>query len=697
MPIRLVYIDEDSERAGAMPVVLARMGFSTVVSQDPERSLQSMVVSPPQVILLAGQLKSTTPRILVQRIRGLATGPDLGIVILGGLKALAPVGPDPENEGTFLADGWVEDERNTELLQRVLSEVAFRRGGAMNTNLPQSEQDRIRNATQTTRSEVAAELESGPSLFDRLSGYLKKSLQERSASAPEDDKEKPSKKPEGKKKDQNAPVDGVFSGTRPIKGVTFVAASLVALARDAYTGVVQLKNEKALCKIAFLQGLVVGARDNNPDNYLGERLLRAGLINEEGLANALAHSKKEKIRIGEAFTDLELCTAHQVMEELDGQARDALLRAVGWSAGTIKLVGDANEVRALVSSDLDLQALALRALLRTIQTEAAERFVEKNMGRAIAYPDDLQNTLHLYQRVAGYTPLLSLFPQQPESLQVVLDLLPEETRGEMAPHLHGIFSAGLFWFSDEGEKKPVPKKAAGGAFSSQDVTLDLEKARAYRREWLRIRNLNLYQVLQVHPASSPDAIFEALNKYKAAFGPEGVEPERLGSAKYVAEDIWSTLDVVEGVLMNPETRSHYDAELRGEVANQESSFTEVLDTTGAFMEGRLALSQGDLDRARGAFEKALQNGTDDPEYVSYLGYTLMMQGADLLSQARALLEKAAASHPEALHPTLFLGHLALAQGRTMEARAYFLDARKRSPEHPDVLAALQLVELAQSR
>jgi tetratricopeptide (TPR) repeat protein len=295
--------------------------------------------------------------------------------------------------------------------------------------------------------------------------------------------------------------------------------------------------------------------------------------------------------------------------------------------------------------------------------------------------------------VAGYTPLLSLFPQQPESLQVILDLLPEDARGGVASHLYGLLLAGLFWFADEGEQDAVPRKAAGGALSAKDVELDLAASDAYRREWLRIRNLNLYEVLQVHPASSPDAIFEALEKYKAQFAPDAVDPDKLGSARYVAEDIWSTLDVVEGVLMNAETRSHYDAELRGEAANQETNFTNVMDTTGAFMEGRLALSEGDLDRARQSFEKAVNSGSDDPQHVSYLGYTLLMQSVDLLAQARSLLEKAASDHPEALHPTLFLGHLALAQGNKMEARAYFLDARKRSPDHPEVLAALKLVEL----
>jgi hypothetical protein len=690
MPIRLLYIDEDSERAGAMPTALARLGFSTVVSQDPERSLDSLVVSPPQAILLAGKLKSTTARLMAQRIRALPGGADIGIIVLGGLKALAPVGPDPQS-GVFLADGWVDDERNTALLKSLVSEVVFRRSGVMNAELPAAEQDRIRNATDTTLKEVAQEEKGPASLFDRLSGYLKKSINDRL----ENDAEAPKKNKGAAKPKQSAstPAEAIFSGTRQIQGKTLVATSLIALGRARFTGVVLLKNQKALCKIAFLQGLVVGARDNNADNYLGERLVRAAIISEEGLAQALAHSKAEKCRIGEALTDLELCTAHDVMAELDGQARDALLRAVGWTAGNLKLSTDSNEIRALVSADMDLQELVLKSLLRHAPDDAAQAFVDDNRDRELAYPQDLEATLHLYQRVAGYTPLLPLFPQKPESLQVVLDLLPEEAREGVASHLFGIFTAGLLWFADQGDLAEVPRKGLGGALSALDVELDLAAADRFRREWLRIRNINLYEVLQVHPASSPDAIVDALDKYRAAFGPDAVDPDLLGSAHYVAQDIWSTLDVVEGVLLNHETRSHYDAELRGETAHEEADFDDLLDSAGAFMEGRLALAQGDLDRARASFEKAVAAGEDDAQYVSYLGYTLMMQSADLMAQARALLEKAASEHPESLHPTLFLGQLALAQGQKLEARAHFLDAKRRSPEDPEVLAALRLLDL----
>ena len=111
--------------------------------------------------------------------------------------------------------------------------------------------------------------------------------------------------------------------------------------------------------------------------------------------------------------------------------------------------------------------------------------------------------------------------------------------------------------------------------------------------------------------------------------------------------------------------------------------------------GQIYLREGEEDKAVREFERAFQEGIEDPSFYSDFGVALRRSGD--FKRAEELFRKALSLKEDYLPALINLGHLLLFEGRNAEAKPYFLKAFEMDPNATDVLLALCLIELGEGR
>jgi tetratricopeptide (TPR) repeat protein len=104
--------------------------------------------------------------------------------------------------------------------------------------------------------------------------------------------------------------------------------------------------------------------------------------------------------------------------------------------------------------------------------------------------------------------------------------------------------------------------------------------------------------------------------------------------------------------------------------------------------GRAAVDRGAYAEAVEVFAAALAAAPDDAEVMAWLGWARFLEAAERLNEAVALVRRARFENPQASRPLLVLAHIASRQGDQPLADKYLKEALRRSPDDPDVHAAI---------
>jgi len=121
-----------------------------------------------------------------------------------------------------------------------------------------------------------------------------------------------------------------FSGPISSESIPALIHSILAT-RD--TGVLTLRHG-GLEKSAYIrEGQMVFARSNDPENRLGEVLLRRGVLSVPGFEGCTDEVARTKRRLGGLLVDNGLITAEQLIEGVRDQVREIIHSMFQWTQG----------------------------------------------------------------------------------------------------------------------------------------------------------------------------------------------------------------------------------------------------------------------------------------------------------------------------------------------------------------------------
>ncbi len=104
-------------------------------------------------------------------------------------------------------------------------------------------------------------------------------------------------------------------------------------ANERATGVLVFRHSHAEKRIHLEEGQVVACFSSEPLEFFGRYLLANGLLQQGELLRAIAHCRKQKVRLGQGLVELELLPRGTVQEALRRQIEDSICDVFLWRQG----------------------------------------------------------------------------------------------------------------------------------------------------------------------------------------------------------------------------------------------------------------------------------------------------------------------------------------------------------------------------
>jgi hypothetical protein len=168
------------------------------------------------------------------------------------------------------------------------------------------------------------------------------------------------------------PVHWPLSGRLEANGLPPVIAEI---GRRGASGLLHVRQRSVHRVIQFHEGRVRFASSSNPNDRLGEYLLRAGHVTLNELERALSEQSSGK-RIGALLVEAGVLEQQQLEEAVQGQIRAIAFDLLGWSEGTYHFDADAT----LDDEDIVLDVATTDLLLRGIPAVNTMKVIERGVG-----------------------------------------------------------------------------------------------------------------------------------------------------------------------------------------------------------------------------------------------------------------------------------------------------------------------------
>jgi hypothetical protein len=149
---------------------------------------------------------------------------------------------------------------------------------------------------------------------------------------------------------------------------TLAEGVLPGLLRELYvgrkTGLLHFTQGNELRSVRFRSGTIVNAQTNVAADYLGEVLVRKGLLTTEDLGRATEVVLREKKRLGQAFIELGIMDQDRLEDAMAFQVHEILAKVFAWSEGAYRFEEQAD---GPVTEELTLKLSTGELILEAVQ------------------------------------------------------------------------------------------------------------------------------------------------------------------------------------------------------------------------------------------------------------------------------------------------------------------------------------------
>jgi hypothetical protein len=376
---------------------------------------------------------------------------------------------------------------------------------------------------------------------------------------------------------------------------------LPGLLRDIYvgrlTGLLHFNQGSERRSVRFRKGHIIHGDTNVKEEWMGEVLVRQGLLSREELKRATGFVLRDGKRLGQVLVETGALDQGTLEDALALHVRELLLKVFSWAEGTYVFEETAPEeaLEADLTLKLSTGEMILEAV-RRVEDPDVVRYALGDIDRILALSSD---PLLRFQRIAlspvdGF--VLSRVDGTLSAREIIqLAAVPAE---EAQRSLFGLLCTGVIEYlplppkpkpaaqprqarlnpdpgTAQASRQPTPPPAAVAAVppaspepvAAAEPKTPLNDAQAARRqeildafEGLKVKNH--FEVLGITTQSGETQVKEAYFRLAKRFHPDAHHDPALADLKDTLEAVFIRLGEAYEVLRNPKTRASYEGDLK---------------------------------------------------------------------------------------------------------------------------------------
>ena len=464
------------------------------------------------------------------------------------------------------------------------------------------------------------------------------------------------------------PLDGPLS-RRP------AVAVIVQLLREKATGILTVTQDSSKRVITLQQGMVRFAQSNVRAETIGAAQIATGLIKQTSFDRAVAVAKQQNIALHEALAAARVLTPEQLRVALKQQTSDVSVAALGTLVGTYRF--EQKPVEA-VSGVPDMRtspvALVLEAAKRLGNPSAAKPWLEERATEKLNRSPEVEREMFALKTFWPGEAVTPLATGGRSIGEVLARVKPAEL-----PLLQYLCMAGLLTTLSSVPKGQAPAPSVdddkGKAFTAQE-----QAARAALfAERDRLEDSSHYQVLGVPQTASAADVKAAWLAAAKRFHSDAFSGLDIGSARRIAEDLFTRVNEANSVLSEANRRAEYDVYLDRKAKGLPTDVGAILRAEGMFQRGEILFKSGRWEDAEGQFREAISLNHTEAEFHAFLGMA-MFRRSGKPEEALPHVQKALEMDPRLHSGTIFLSQIYQAQGEVERAQSLLRKAIERDPD-----------------
>ena len=464
------------------------------------------------------------------------------------------------------------------------------------------------------------------------------------------------------------PLEGPLS-QRP------TAAVMVQLLREKATGILTVAHDTSKRVITFQQGMVRFAQSNVRAETIGAAQIAAGLIKQTSFDRAVAVAKQQNIALHEALAAARVLTPEQLRVALKQQTSDVCVAALGMLVGTYRF--EQKPVEA-VSGVPDMRtspvALVLEAAKRLGNPAAAKPWLEDRASEKLNRSPEVEREMFALK---AFWPGEAVTPVATGGRSIG-EILARVKPAEL-PLLQYLCMGGLLTTPSSAPKGQAPAPTVdddkGKTFTAQE-----QAARAALfAERDRLKVSSQYQILGVPQTASAADVKAAWLAAAKRFHSDAFSGLDLGSARRIAEDLFTRVNEANSVLSDANRRAEYDVYLDRKAKGLPTDVGAILRAEGMFQRGEILFKSGRWEDAEGQFREAISLNHTEAEFHAFLGMA-MFRRSGKPEEALPHVQKALEMDPRLQSGTIFLSQIYQAQGEVERAQSLLRKAIERDPD-----------------
>ena len=464
------------------------------------------------------------------------------------------------------------------------------------------------------------------------------------------------------------PLDGPLS-RRP------AVAVIVQLLREKATGILTVTQDSSKRVITLQQGMVRFAQSNVRAETIGAAQIATGLIKQTSFDRAVAVAKQQNIALHEALAAARVLTPEQLRVALKQQTSDVCVAALGTLVGTYRF--EQKPVEA-VSGVPDMRtspvALVLEAAKRLGNPSAAKPWLEERATEKLNRSPEVEREMFALKTFWPGEAVTPLATGGRSIGEVLARVKPAEL-----PLLQYLCMAGLLTTLSSVPKGQAPAPSVdddkGKAFTAQE-----QAARAALfAERDRLKDASHYLVLGVPRSASATDVKAAWLAAAKRFHSDAFSGLDIGSARRIAEDLFTRVNEANSVLSDANRRAEYDVYLDRKAKGLPTDVGAILRAEGMFQRGEILFKSGRWEDAEGQFREAISLNHTEAEFHAFLGMA-MFRRSGKPEEALPHVQKALEMDPRLQSGTIFLSQIYQAQGEVERAQSLLRKAIEREPD-----------------
>lgn len=458
------------------------------------------------------------------------------------------------------------------------------------------------------------------------------------------------------------------------------------------TGLLHLENCNVKKVVYIRNGYPIFVRSNLVREFLGQMLVRSGLINDEALDRSLDLAEKTGQRHGMALLEMGLITPQQLNDILRSQVLVKLLNIFSWQDGSYRFIQAREFKQGITCIDLSPANLILQGLREYASRDQVLKILEPHLDN---YLQQAESPLYRFQEIQ-----LSVNDQRIlascQGATTLSEVLKRHllSRKEVEPLLAALLSTGIL------VGRPEPKLASD-SFECDEAESLRARRETFLKDYAWMMEQDYFTLLGVSESVSREQVRKSYHSLVKKYHPDRFfEQDVLLDLKDKVNSLFQRISDAHETLCDATAKARYNNERKGKPPKSTTNLETILQAETAFQKGVHLFRSKKYDEARQAFTNALALNPDEAEYIMYQAwsaYKTDTRTTDEFVDTRQKLMRAIELNPKLSLAHLYLGQLCKDEGNDKEAQRRFERAIQCNPNCTEALRELRLMNMRKEK